>query len=65
MWWGSCPGGGGEDARALFSLRLGSSSFCLAGRSSGPTPWQSLPSAFPHITSLGLWVPLLFSSCSS
>lgn len=22
MWWGSCPGGGGEDARALFSLRL-------------------------------------------
>jgi hypothetical protein len=47
-WWGSYPVGGGQ-------ANQGSSR--SAGRRCGPTPWQSLPSAFPHIsTSLGLQV---------
>lgn len=63
-WWGSCPVGGGKEARAPVG-RLAPAPVSLAGRRGGPTPWQPLPSAFSHITSLGLRPPLLLSSGSS
>ncbi|XP_019511916.1 PREDICTED: uncharacterized protein LOC109390204 [Hipposideros armiger] len=54
-WGWGCPGGSR-------SVRAAKSSW---GRSSGPTLGQSLPSASPHITSLGPQAPVLLSFGSS